>query len=283
MKKTNFRKLLFSLLKKLSFFDYLTIFLGVLIIGLIGFYFFRKTEWQIVEVKVAPDDLFWSEKNPPYWLANTISKGDIQEDGLGRAIAEVLDVKTYEDKEDRKSIFLKLRLKSICNDRKKQYSFAGKPLAIGSALELEISHVYLKTIIVNIEGVQDERKWEDKIVEARLTSYSQVFPETIGIQPWKAEAVQIGDQMKDFQGRVIAEVMEKQIKPAEKITTAADGRAVLVQDPLKKDVLLKLKLNTFREGEINYFLYEYKVKVGEIIPLFLSQVNLFPEITKILQ
>jgi len=138
-------------------------------------------------------------------------------------------------------------------------------------------------LISFIEGVEDKRVWEEKIVEARVTLLSGIFPETLGIFPWRAEAIKIGDEMKDTQGRVVAEVLEKRVSPAEKIVTTADGRVFTRQDPIKKDVILVVKIKTVKEEGVNYFLDVFKVKVGQAIFLSFPEIDIYPEITKIIK
>lgn len=269
--------------KHLTIFDYISIALAAGVIVILGLFFFRKLEWVEVEVRVAPADFFWSEKKPPYWLANNISVGDFELDSLGRKVAEVLEIRVFERGEDKKAVYLKVKLRAVKNRRKNQYLFKSKPLGIGSSIELRLSRVFLTSLVTFIEGVPDTRVWEEKIVRVRWMIRSDVFPETLGVMPWKAEAVKVGDQMRDTQGRVVAEVLEKRVRPAEKIVITANGRVFVRLDPIKKDVTLMVKLKTFKQQGVDYFLDDFKVKVGSSIFLSLPEIDISPEITNIIE
>lgn len=270
-------------LKKLTIFDWLVIL--VVFAGLIflSSFILKKEKWVKVEVKVSPGEWWWEIKSPPYWLADRIKKGDRQYDGLGRTVAEVLETRIYEAEGERKRIYLTLNLKVEINKRKKKFVFNHRPLEIGKDINLELGATGFKGLVTYIEGVPDLRIWEEKVVKARWMILSDVFPETMGVMPWKAEAIKVGDQMRDTQRRVAAEVLNKEVRPAEKIVVTSDGRVFVRQDPIKKDVFLTLKLKTFKQNGINYFLDDIKVKVDQSIPLYLPNIDLWPTITEIVE
>lgn len=288
MDKERLLKSIKSILAHLTLFDWITVGIIGLVIVALGIYFLRNWEWVEVEVKVAPPDLFWTDRDAPFWLANNLQKGDKEVDSFGRKVAEITDIKAYDipvqyptTENNKKSLYLKMKLMAVKDSRKGTYQFKSKQLAIGSPVELRFPKVFLTGIVTFVRGIPDTRIWEDKIVEARLLTISDVFPETLGVQPWIAEMVNVGDKMKDTRGRVVAEVLDKRVTPAEKIVTTADGRVFVNQDPLKRDVFLTLKLKTFKQNDINYFLDDFKVKVDSDIILSLPQIDLFPRVTKI--
>jgi len=283
MKIGYFIKFLKKISRRLSVFDYLSIALiGGVIIAL-GLFFLRKVEVVEIEVKIAPDSVFWRGAMAPFWLANSINVGDGEFDGFGRKMVEVLDVRTFEGGGDAKYIYLKLNVKAVYDKKKRQFSFGGKPLGVGSPIKLRLSGGVMDGLVTYVKGVPDTRIWEDKIVEVRVNQWTDVFPETLGTMPWRVEAIKIGDQMKDGQGRVVAEILDKEVKPAEKIVVTNDGRVLLRQDPIKKDLILRIKLKTFKQKGINYFLDDQKVKVSYSISLCLPEIDIWPEITRIIE
>lgn len=271
-----------NLAKKLSIFDWLTLVIVIIGIVFVSFFIFKQEKWVRVEVKISPEQWWMESRYPPYWLVDYIKKGAKQYDSLGKNIAEVTGVKTYEWKDNRKIVYLTLNLKVEVNKRQKKISFNHKPLEIGQSIDLSFEMLGIQGLVTFIEGVSDLRIWEEKIVEARATQWSDIFPETMGILPWRADAINVGDQMKDSQGKVVAEVLAKNVKPAEKITTTSDGRTLLSYDPLKKDVFLTLKIKTFKQEDISYYLDDFKVKIGQSILLALPNIDIMPEITKII-
>lgn len=283
MNKTYLGQFLKKWVSRLTLFDWISLILVAGLVVVVAAYFLRHWEWVQVEVKVAPSDFFWSEKKPPAWLANSLQLGDSELDGLGRKVAEITDLRIFEGPGERKITYLKLRLRVVKDSRKQQYLFKSKQLAIGSPVEFRFPRVFLNGLVTYIEGIPDTRIWEEKIMEVRVTQWIEVFPETLGMFPWRVEAIKVGDQMKDTQGRVVAEILEKRVKPAEKIVVTSDGRVLLRQDPIKKDVTLVIKLQTVKQAGVNYFLDEFKVKVGTSILLALPEIDIWPEITRIIQ
>ncbi len=89
--------------------------------------------------------------------------------------------------------------------------------------------------------------------------------------------------MKDTRGRAIAEVIDKKVKAADKVVVSSDGRVFVRSDPLKKDVILTLKLQTVKHEGVNYFLDDIKIKVGHFIYLALPEIDIWPEITRIIE
>lgn len=278
-------KSLKKLTKRLTVFDYLSLALAIGVILIIGFFFLRKWEWVEAEIKVAPESYFWLEGvNSPHWLANKINVGDYELDGLGRKMAEVLDTRIYESGGvGERTVHLKIKFRVIRDWRKKEYLFKSRPLQIGSPVELRLSRVFLTGLVTYIEGVPDTRVWEEKIIEARALMLDEIFPETTGLMPWVVEAVEIGDKMYDRQERIIAEILDKKVRPAEKIVQTSSGRVLIQTDPIKKDLFLKIRLKTVKEDGINYYLDDIEVKVDRTVPLHLSNIDINPVITKILE
>jgi len=275
-------KIIGRFLRRLTVFDWLTILVVLAGLTFLALFIFKEEKWIKVEVKISRPEWWWNAKPPPYWLADTIQKGDKQHDSLGKKVAEVLDIKSYEWGEERKMTYLILNLKVEVEKRKKILKFNHRSLEIGKSIDLELSKTGMQALVTFIEGIPDTRIWEDKIVEVKVAHWSNIFPETLGLFPWRAEAIKVGDQMKDSQGRVIAEVLSKKAAPAEKIVTTADGHVFVRQDPLKKDVTLMIKLKTFRQNGIDYYLHDIKLKVGSQILLALPEIDIWPEVTKIL-
>jgi len=277
-----------TLMKNLTVFDYLSIIATSLVILMIGLFFLRRKEWVNIEVKILPGQIFWEGAKSPYWLVDQIEKGDKELDSFGKVVAEVVDVTVYERWGDRRDARIELNLKAVKNKRKDEWIWKGKELDVGAPIKLRLSNNLIEGVVSEVEGLVDSREWREEIVEAKMIfllnrSKGEVFPETLGVMPWMAEAVKIGDQMIDTRGRVVAEILDKKIDLADKIVTTATGKVYLTKDPVKKDVVLKIKLKVFNQGNTSYFLDDIKVKVGSKLYLALPEVDIEPEIIKIVE
>jgi len=224
---------------------------------------------------------WWDQREPPIWLPGKLGIGDVQKDGLGHVVAEVEDMTSWGSVD--RTTYLLLKAKVEEDKRTGKLKFNNQPLEVGRVIDLELGGVGTPALVTNIEGLPDPREWKNLIVEARMVEYVDVFPETIGVQPWKEEAVKIGDQMKDTRGRVVAEILDKKVKPADKIVVSDSGAVFIRPDPLKKDVTLLLRMKVFEQDGTYYFLDDSVVKIGTSFPLFLPEIDLWPEVTKIIK
>ncbi len=243
--------------------------------------FLRKTEWKTVLIKVSPTNINWGGRSPN-WLADSLDIGMAERDGIGRKMAEITDVKMYERDADSKDLYLKVNLRTYFDSRKKQYNYKNQSLSIGKPITLELSGILVQGLVTDIDGSMQDKKMVEKIVEARLVNISDIFPETLGVQPWIADALSEGKEVKDNKGNTIAKILEKKVVPAEKITTNLSGTILLGTDPLKKDVYLKIWLLTWERKGIFYYFDDIKVKIDQLLPLFFDDITVFPVITKIL-
>jgi hypothetical protein len=151
---------------------------------------------------------------------------------------------------------------------------------IGTPLEIPFEGVRVRGLITNIEGVEQPWKEVPLVVDTKIESYQEIFPETTGVQPWIAENIKDGDVIKDSLGEVVVEVLENKIESADKIVTSHSGLVSVVKDPIKKDVYLKLKLKA-KEVNGEYYIFDFqRIQVVTAIPLNFKYVNAWTTITK---
>lgn len=262
-----------KLFKRLTVFDWLIIF--VLLAGFVflSSFVFKEEKWLKVEVKVGPEQWWWDSKPSPYWLADSIKAGDAQFDGLGRKIAEVLETEIYEWGGTRKDVYLSLDLKVGYDKKRKIYRFNQQTVGIGKPLSLGMGRIGFQGLVVSAEGMKADKKETVKIVEAELMS----------VYPWIAEAITIGTQMKDNQGKLKAEVLDKRVELADITVTTDRGEVLARKDPLKRDVLLTLKLVVEESFGLYYFREGQVVKIGNLLWIKFPQVDVNEaSITKVL-
>jgi hypothetical protein len=262
-----------KLISKLTIFDWLAFLVVVAVLVFLGFYIFRKETWVTAEIRLTAKE-WWVQRDPsPQWLPDSVKVGDQELDNRGRKVAEVTGVRVYELWSDRKDAYFTVRLRTVTSGSDKKIKFKNKPLEVGAPIELHLTNSLIQGLVVYVEGVPDKRKWEERIVEARVTT----------IYPWEAEAIQIGSKMKDGAGRIIAEVLEKKVEAAREIIVTSglhtdegerDRVTIVTTNPLKKDVTLKLKLLVSEAGGNWYFLDTQKAKVGEALWISLPEIDL---------
>jgi len=269
--------------KELYLFD----LLWVLGLGLLAFillvFLFRKDEYINVTIKITNDNVLYSQTISPAWFSYFFREGMKEKDGLGRTRAEIKRVYIYNTSPDKKALYLLLRIKATFNKRTNQYSYKGRPLLIGAFLKVEFQRILANGLVTEIEGMEDLRKIKEIIVETQVMDYQTAFPSTRGVDPYLAEEVREGDVVRDLDGEAIITVLEKRVKPAQRVSVDSLGRAHLIQDPLKKDLYLKLKLK-IKEVNHEYYLFDdIRVSVSQKIPVHFDTLTLYPTIIKIYQ
>ncbi len=246
------------------------------------FYFLGiSKKWLIVDMKVTTEPAITTEyRNIPFWLINSVKKGDKEYNGFGQPVAEVVEIKDYETPNSYKETYVKLKLSVNYNKTQKKYSFASKDLAIGGPISVKPKGVLLVGVVTAIEGISDPRKKVHKKVLVQFL-YGEDRT-TTGIKPWIAEAIQIGDETKDFNGNTVAKILEKRVEPAKRITVDMQGKPHLVQDPYLVDLYLTMDLETYEDKSIFYYLDHGKVKINQEIYFYTDKYDFVARIIKIL-
>lgn len=269
-RKSKYISKLKRLWKNIGVFELL---IGLLILLMLVFVMVQtrsKKEWIKVEVKISSSS-WWQTYyiSPPFWLGESIKIGDQEFDSLGKKIAEVLDVKVYElspegtEATTRKDFYLTLNLKVDRDRRTRKLKFKNQLLEIGSPVELHLSNTYVLGLVTFMEGMPDERKTKELIIEG-------IWLNTF---PWHAEAIPIGGEMKDGAGRVVAKILDKEISLADMVVTTDDGRVFVRKNPLKRNVRIKAEILVKKRGDIFYFREDQKVKIGENLFIHLPEVD----------
>lgn len=267
----HFRLKIKKLIRKIGIFEFLIGFLVLLALVFVMIQTRSKEQWVKAEVKISSPS-WWQAyyASPPFWLGESIKVGDKEFDPQGKTVTEVLAVQAYElstlqqQEPARKDFYLTLNLRVDKDRRVGKLKFKNQPLEIGSPIELHFMNTYVPGIVTFIEGVSDRKDVREVIVEGVwLNNY-----------PWNAEAIPIGGKMEDGMGNVVAEILGKEIRLAERTVETDWGGLVVSYDPLKRDIYLKVKLKV-RESEGNlYFLYDKKVKIGENLFIQLPGIDI---------
>lgn len=280
LSKFNFKKL-----KNIAVFDLVSGFVLLSIIIFLFIFLFRKNKYVNITLRVRSNDVpflyLYSHDNPPSWFSFLLREGMKEKNSLGRTKAEITEVLLYDITPETKAAYLTIRLEAGYNKRENKYRYQGKPVLIGSRLELEFEAIKIWGLVTHIEGVLDARKKTELEIEAKLVSYSPTFPETRGVEPQIPEAFSVGEKSYDSQGNVVAEILDKKVSPADKTVTDSRGNLFVKKDPFKKDVFLKLKIKVTKMNNELFFLDTEKVEVDKSIPIQLEKITIWPVITKI--
>lgn len=275
---------------KSTLFDRLLVVMFLFAVLLFSYIFLRKSQYITVTAKVGQDNVYYSIYAPltninssgvPAWFRNSFYKGMQEKNGLGMVQAEVLDINAYYNSMQRFSLYLKINLKTTFNRSTNQYTYKGTPVVIGSKLKLYMDNVLVDALITGIDGVPDTRERKTIIVDTRMLDQNATYLETSGVDSYYDTAVNVGDEVKDVQGNTIVKVLEKKVVPAKKIVTTSSGGVFVQNDPIRKDISLKLELDVLKIQGRYFLMDDIAILIGQPIPVNLDTIVIFPTVTNI--
>lgn len=265
-------------LKNLNVLDWLIILLiagGALFLAISSI---NRDRWITIEFKVtlAPVYSFGVPDSPPSWLTEKFTIGDVQYDSLGQKNLEITNIRSWGW--GYRQTWVTAQVKAKYKPSQKKYTFQYQPLEVGRAIDITINGTQIHGVVTSVEGTSDNRPRYDIVVDSRLLQNDGYQR---GVEAWIADAFEQGETMKDLNGNILAEVLKKEVRPAERIITTDNGSVFLGSDPLRKDVFLSLKLKVTKDNDTYFFLEDYPIKVGIGLPIFLNKTQLGPIITQV--
>ncbi len=271
--------------KNISLVDKILIFTAVFGFIFFIFVFFRKADYLTVTIKVGEDNaifgdwLNYSGSRP--WFTELLHPGVSQKDALGRKVAEVVSVTSYDMRPNREAVYVKTRLKVTFNRSSNQYVFNGIPLTVGSTVRMGFDTISFEGLVTNIENLPDFRQKAKIIVEAKLKEDTITYPGTSGVSPSVADEIKNINEVRDSEGNLIIKVIQKHVEDADTSTVDANGKITIQKNPLRNDVFLVLEINATKIGNRFYLFDDMPILIGEKIPLNTNKLSVFPEVTKI--
>lgn len=277
-------------IKSLKILDWILIIFGLLTILVFSVLFFRKSSNITVTIKVGSDSVFYDLWVPSLfdssgtkdWYAESFYRGQTERDGLGKTQALVLDVFSYNKTQTRKTVYLTVNLNVTYNPSSNTYTYKGVPVLVGSSIKLNLDRTYVNGLITSVEGYPKIAERKSIVVEAQIREENSTFLETAGTKSYIADAIKIGDEVKDNNGTTLIKVLDKRVFPAKKTVTTSDGRVLERNDPSRKDVFLTLLINAEKIGNKYYLLDDIPILVDQILPINTQAVSIFPIVTKFL-
>lgn len=232
-----------------------------LVIGLVKFYK-REDQWRMVRMQVTNQYQQWW-LGTPYWIGENIKVGDIERGSGGETIAEVIDIDDFERGDETRDVYLVIKVKGFYDGNKNKFIYKNRPIEVGASIELHLDKALISGVVVNED--YKEEKVEKEWLEVKLR-WSDVFP-------WQAEKLRYGLKMKANDQKEVAEILSVNSQLSRVTTETAYGYLRVSQDPLKRDVVLTLKLLAEKHGSEYFFAGHQKVKVGEPLWVYFPEVD----------
>ena len=223
-------------------------------VGIVVKLVLQKDTEVTVELLAAGGEWWWGVPPPYYWNAKEVQIGAKEFDTFKHPQVEIVDLVKYGE-DDRKFMWMKVKLRAKRNYLTNEYIFRQEPLKIGKTIHISPNNIALIGQVVGIEGIG--KMWD--------TEYIVLTGKALKIQRWEAEAIHVGDTIKDNKGAIIAQVLEKSAEQSNIMTVNWTGDTFNKKDPILQDVTMKLRLRVMRDGERRFFNYYQSIAIGNRI------------------
>lgn len=258
---------------------------GYLILG-------PKTRDVTVVVRLADKDARWLDNGSPRGVsAYDIQPGMKETDVFGRVASEVLRVTSFDQPvresqyTPKKTVYVTLRLRAAYNGKTDQYRYQGTILQSGDWARFTVRSFIISGIITQIP-VHAVQPPVPIVMKMQLKTEGQFnsdqFHETTGVDRYIADAITVGDRVVDSEGTILAEVLEKNVTRASRITFDQYGGVHVQEDPRKYDIFLTVRVFAQQLGTEFYYLDSVRLKVNATVPIFLPHIDIEPRITEIM-
>lgn len=277
--------------RKVGFIEYFGILLLLLVAAFVYVYVSPKSSDILVTLRVAEKDLIWLDNGSPRGIrASTIKEGMKEVDLFGRVVAEVVKVRSFSQPQtesvylNKKTVYVTLRLRAQYNKQKKQYRFQGTVLQASDWLRVTIQSTIVNGVLVMVPVKElppphyVTLKTQIKLENPFLY---EPFNETTGVDPYTADAISVGEKATDSDGFVLAEVLEKTVRPASIIVGDQYGNIFERQHPRKVDIFLTIRVAAQMIDDQLYYLDTIPLQVNLPLPLFLKNITVEPRIIEI--
>lgn len=235
-----------------------------------GFLF--RDEYITVEMLAAGGEWWWGTPPPYYWLYPSLQKGAVEYDIFRKPTVEILDI-SYHGQDNRKFAWIKARLRVKKNFRTEKFTYKQTQIEVGRTVSISPNNVSIVGNIIAIEGQEPVWRPETISIEANILS----------VRDWVVNAIQVGDTMKDNNGNIVAEIMDKRVEPALVVTENWLGDPLSKRDPVHFDVTMVLKIRVQPDGNIKYFNFYQPVQPGQQISVQFNNITMYPNIKRIIE
>lgn len=207
----------------------------------------------------------WWEFLPqtPYWLAGSVSRGDRELATDGQVVAEILEIKTYEEGPNR-AIYAKAKLLATPGSTSGSFRFRQQPLEVGSTITIHPNNVMLMGSVISIEGKHPQNLYKTIVVTTKL------FDQKL----WFSDAIHVGDIAIDSQGNTITKIINKSVESSLTTVGTPDGRIFIKKNPLLRDIALAIEIQVTERDGVLYFNQLQPVKVGNSIWIPLKNTDI---------
>lgn len=244
-----------SLRARLNFFDLLVVFALALILIFFGYNrLYRQPNWIDVRLSVENSDWWYKGAPPKYWYAKSLEAGDSVLDSFGRPVVEIVNIDNYDAGGPYRDIYVDLKVRVEHDQKRNQYLYEFKPLVVGSDIFLNFPNGQLRGTVTAIDELSKDYSFRTVVLEKKQ------------INPSLSDEIRAGVQAFDLDGNLVAEIIEVDEKySSHYVFSDIRGKSIETIDPRYRDVDVVVKLKSFRELGIDYYINNAALKVNNTI------------------
>ncbi len=279
------RPLLMKKIISLSWVDKASIALFLFIVASAAYLILRPATYIFVTMRLferdAPDFYF---NRPTHLYVEKLMPGLKETGGFGENLLEIVDIYRYRSNNTYIDTFVTIKTKAAYNKRKRQYSYNGTPLLIGSFRTFRLQSIIVNGVIVDISRTKDAREKKTFIIEGYLDPINHqnylTYPDNItrgdGVENYIAQQVREGLKVVDIQGNVLAEVIQVKKTPGKFFSPLAPQ--TFISDPERTRVDLTLRVVAEKINDAYYFQKEGRLLVGQTLYFPFDRIHIWPTI-----
>lgn len=259
--------------KNIHWFDAAIVATVVVVLVSFFLFFYRRAEYITIKVKVTDQEVLTAFNEPRNYYAWQFHVGDVERDVIGRVITEITDVESFSIDPERQAVYLTLRVRATYDTRTRTYSARGKTLMYGTPMRFNLNNVTFDGFVIDAPNLI-KLNVEEQVV--KVTAIAR------NIEPAVLRAVKVGDTMSDNQGKVLVKVNKLESFRSEQVTTDFRGNFAVRNNPLSYDLRLELDLLVKKVNGREVVMFDnYRVNIGNLVPITTSRYSLYPMIEKI--
>ena len=209
--------------------------------------------------------------NQPYWVVEKLRKGDEIVDRSGKIVARINDITVKKTGND---ILYNLEFDvDLLTDRTYiggKIAYNKKQILVGSTIDLETNMTLVRGSVSRI-GSEPKRELVKKNVRVLLEHREQ----------WIADALFVGEQERDSDGNVLAQITNKRVLPSEETYLGVDATGGLLANDLSRlDIYLDIDVYAQKRGTALMY-HDVQLLVGKWLPFYFDTITIGGEVISI--
>lgn len=248
---------------------------GFLVIFVIIFLynrFTKKSIWINARVLISNNEWWWTGEAPPYWLVENLEEGMISFNSFGEGTAEIKDVEVFSLGGPNKQAFVDLKIKVSYDKNRQIYLYNFQPIQKGKPIDLTFGSNNVNGLIVSLNSEPEERILKKVKVKMQY------------VEDWLANSYEVGMEMKDSKGRLLARIDNIIINDSNLDHIRFMNGGIYYAKDSFKDVFMDITLTSLKDNEGYYrFVDGASIKIGEDIWFHFPEIVAKTKIMKIIE